>query len=487
MIETPNVDWLALSPSLALLGASAVALLVAVLLPDWMRKGVAAGAAFLGFVLAAVLAGVVYDDTPTAEALLSNSMYRDRLAALAAVVIAVTGAVVVLVSWAERRRDNHSEYYALLAAAGAGMVFFVGAGNLMTLFLGLEWFSICLYVLVALDTERATSLEAGLKYLIVGGFGSAVLLFGSALVYGATGELGFSQIAAAGAGEDAFLVAGLAMILAGLAFKVSAAPFHMWTPDVYQGAPTSVTAFMSAATKTAALVLTLRLLVTAFPEESEIWTVAVAVIAGVSMVWGNLAALAQRDVKRLIAYSSIAQAGFMLIGIAAYSERGGEALLYYLVVYSAMSVGAFAVVAVRERELAKAVTLEGLAGLGWERPLYGVALWVFMLGFAGFPLTGGIFAKLFVFSAAYDAGDWWLVLLGVAATAVSLAYYLNVVRWLYMRTAPGTPLVAVGGSPPRDPAGGVAVAACAVVTVGSFFVVQPILDLASEAIDSLPF
>ena len=487
MIETPQVDWLALSPTLALLGASAVALLAAVLVPAWMRKGVAGGAAFIGFVLAAVLAGVVYDDTPSPEALLSESMYRDRLAALAAGVLGVTGAVVVLVSWAERRRDNHGEYYALLAAAGAGMVFFVGAGNLMTLFLGLEWFSLCLYVLVALDTDRATSLEAGLKYVIVGGFGSAVLLFGSALVYGATGELGFSQIAAAEAGDDAFLVAGLAMILAGLAFKVSAAPFHMWTPDVYQGAPTSVTAFMSAATKTAALVLTLRLLVTAFPEESEIWTVAVAVIASVSVVWGNLAALAQRDVKRLLAYSSIAQAGFMLIGIAAYSERGGEALLYYLVVYSAMSVGAFAVVAVRERELAKPVTLEGLAGLGWERPLYGVALWVFMLGFAGFPLTGGIFAKLFVFSAAYDSGDWWLVLLGVAATAVSLAYYLNVVRWLYMRTAPGAPLVAVGGSPPHDPAVGVAVAACAVVTVGSFFVVQPILDVASEAVDSLPF
>jgi len=487
MIETPQVDWLALSPTLALLGASAVALLAAVLVPAWMRKGVAGGAAFIGFVLAAVLAGVVYDETPSPEALLSESMYRDRLASLAAVVLAVTGAVVVLVSWAERRRENHGEYFALLAAAGAGMVFFVGAGNLMTLFLGLEWFSLCLYVLVALDTDRATSLEAGLKYVIVGGFGSAVLLFGSALVYGATGELGFSQIAAAEAGDDAFLVAGLAMILAGLAFKVSAAPFHMWTPDVYQGAPTSVTAFMSAATKTAALVLTLRLLVTAFPGESEIWTVAVAVIAGVSLVWGNLAALAQRDVKRLLAYSSIAQAGFMLIGIAAYSERGGEALLYYLVVYSAMSVGAFAVVAVRERELAKPVTLEGLAGLGWERPLYGVALWVFMLGFAGFPLTGGIFAKLFVFSAAYDSGDWWLVLLGVAATAVSLAYYLNVVRWLYMRTAPGAPLVAVGGSPPHDPAVGVAVAACAVVTVGSFFVVQPILDVASEAVDSLPF
>jgi len=487
VIDTPSVDWLALSPTLALLGASGVALLAAVLVPAWMRKGVAAGTALLGFVLAAVLAGFVFDQSQTPQALLAESMVRDQLAALAQVILAVTGAVVVLASWAERRRDWHSEYYALLAAAGAGMVFFVGAENLMTLFLGLEWFSLCLYILVALDTDRATSLEAGLKYLIVGGFGSAVLLFGSALVYGATGELGFSQIAAAGAGDDAFLVAGLAMILAGLAFKVSAAPFHMWTPDVYEGAPTSVTAFMSAATKTAALVVTLRVLVTAFPDESEVWTVAIAVIACVSLVWGNLAALAQRDVKRLLAYSSISHAGFLLIAISAASERGGEALLYYLVPYSAMSVGAFAVVAARERELDRPVTLEGLAGLGWERPLYGVALWVFMLGFAGFPLTGGFFGKLFVFSAAYDAGDWWLVLVGVAATAVSLAYYLNVVRWLYMRTGRELRLAPAGGSPPRDPALGVAVAVAALVTVGSFFAAQPILDLASDAAGSLPF
>jgi NADH-quinone oxidoreductase subunit N len=487
MIETPSVDWLALSPTLALLGASGVALLGAVLVPEWMRKTVAAAAVLVGFVLAAILAGVVFDETGAPESLLAESMVRDQLAAFTQVVVAVIGAAVVLVSWAERRRDNHGEYYALLAAAGAGMVFFVSAGNLMTLFLGLEWFSLCLYVLVAIDTERETSLEAGLKYLIAGGFGSAILLFGSAFVYGATGELGFSQIAAARSGDDAFLVAGLAMILAGLAFKISAAPFHMWTPDVYQGAPTSVTAFMAAATKAAALVVALRLLVTAFPSESEIWTIAVAVIACISLVWGNLAALAQRDVKRLLAYSSISHAGFMLIAISANSERGAEALLYYLVPYSAMSVGAFAVVAARERELDRPVTLESLGGLGWERPFYGAAMWVFMLGFAGFPLTGGMFGKLFVFSAAYDAGDWWLVLVGVAATAVSLAYYLNVVRWMYMRSAPTGAAVALGGSPPHDPLLATAVTVCVAVTIGSFFVVQPLLDLATDAAASLPF
>ncbi len=277
------------------------------------------------------------------------------------------------------------------------------------------------------------------------------------------------------------------MILAGLAFKVSAAPFHMWTPDVYQGSPTSVTAFMAAATKTAAFVVMLRVLVTAFPEQSDVWTIAVAVLAAISLAWGNLGALAQRDLKRILAYSSISHAGFLLMAVSANSELGGQALLYYLVPYSAMSVGAFAVVAARERELQAPVTLESLAGFGWERPYHGIALWTFMLGMAGFPLTGGMFGKLFVFSAAYDAGEWWLVLIGVAATAISLGYYLNVVRWMYMRSGVELQLAPAGGSPPRDPALSVAIGAAVAVTVGSFFVVQPILDAASDAASSLPF
>jgi NADH-quinone oxidoreductase subunit N len=488
VIDTPHVDWLVLSPTLALLLAAGVALLAAVIGPAWTRRAVAAGAACTGFVASAICAIVVYSETVEPEVLLEGSLSRDRLAAFAQVVLALTGAVVVLLSWGERRSEGAGgEYYALLATAGAGMVFFVGAENLMTLFLGLEWFSLCLYVLVAIDRERETSLEAGLKYLIAGGLGSAVLLLGSAFVYGATAELGFGEIASAEATDDVFLYAGLAMIVAGLAFKVSAAPFHMWTPDVYQGAPTSVTAFMSAATKVAAFALTLRLLVTAFPEQSDVWTIAVAVLAAISLAWGNLAALAQSDVKRLLAYSSISHAGFMLMAVAAGSELGGEALLYYLVPYSAMSVGAFAVVAARERELGKPVTLEALAGLGWERPLYGVAMWTFMLGFAGFPLTGGLFGKLFVFSAAYDAGDWWLVLVGVAATAVSLGYYLNVVRWMYMRPGGELRLAPAGGSPPQDLGLATAVTLCVAVTIGSFFLAQPILDAAAEAAASLPF
>jgi NADH-quinone oxidoreductase subunit N len=367
------------------------------------------------------------------------------------------------------------------------MVFFVGANNLMTLFLGLEWFSISLYILCAIDRDRLGGLEAALKYLIIGGFGSAVLLFGMALVYGATGELELSAIAAAGRESDALLLFGLAMIVAGLAFKASAAPFHMWTPDVYEGASTPVTAFMAAATKTVALVATLRILVTAFPEDAEVWTVALAVLAVCSLVIGNLAALVQKGVKRMLAYSSISHAGFMLIPIAANSALGGRALLYYLIPYSAMSLGAFAVVAARERELGVPVTLENLAGFGWERPLLGISMWAFMLGFAGFPLTGGFVGKFYAFAAAYRHGWTWLVIVGVIATLVSLYYYLGVVRAMFMRRTEDLQLAPIGGSPPREALLQTAVFACLVVTVGSFFVVQPLIDLAQNAAGSLAF
>jgi NADH-quinone oxidoreductase subunit N len=488
VIETPHVDWLALSPTLALLGASAIALLGAVTVPRPALRVFSVAVTGVGFVVSGVFAGIVFDRSPDPTVLLSESMTRDQLGALAAIVLAGIGLVVVLVSWGDGRKDHVGEYYALIAASGAGMVFIVSASSLMTMFLALEWFSIALYVLCALDTHRRESLEAGLKYLIIGSFGSGVLLFGCALVYGSTGELGFSAIREATGADDPLFVTGMAMILAGLAFKVSAAPFHMWTPDVYQGAPTSVTAFMAGATKVAALVLTLRILVTAFPEQAEIWTVAVAVLAVASLAIGNLAAIAQRDVKRMLAYSSVSHAGFLLIAIAANSDDGATSLLYYLIPYAAATVGAFAIVASRERELGRPVSVAALEGLGWERPFIGVGLWVFMLSLAGFPLTGGFLGKLFVFSAIYEAGWWWLVVLGVLATALSLAYYLNIVRALYMRSgevASGT-VVATGGSPPRDLLLDGAVAAGIVVTVGSFFFVQPLVDLARDAAASLP-
>jgi NADH-quinone oxidoreductase subunit N len=492
---TPDVDWLALSPALALLGGGAVALLGAVVVRHRMRQPLAALAAAAGFVVALVFAAVLYADSDNARAVIADAVARDRFAALAAMIICGGGLLAVGISWGERLgrtgAEHVGEYYGLLAAAAAGMVFLASANNLMVLFLGLEWFSISLYVLCAIAGDRVGSLEAGLKYLVVGSFGSAVLLFGSALVYGATGELTFDRIAAAtetqGLTDDPLLLAGLAMVITGLGFKASAAPFHMWTPDVYEGAPTAVTAFMSAATKTVALLLTLRVLVTAFPELADFWTVAMAVIACASLAVGNLAALVQRGLKRMLAYSSISHAGFMLIAVAADNALGGRALLYYLIPYSAMSLGAFAVVAARERELGRGIRLDDLAGFGWERPLLGIALWVFMLGFAGFPLTGGFVGKFYVFSAAYERGWTWLVIVGVAATAVSLYYYLGVVRALYMRAEITLRPAPAGGSPPREALLQTSVLACLAITVASFFAVQPLIDLAKDAADQLPF
>src|SRR4051794_1309115 len=483
MIVKPHVDWFSLSPTLALLGTTGLLLMVAVFTRRTTRKAASAFVAFAGFVTAFVLAVVVDARSPEAAVQVHDAIFRDRWAALAQVLIAGSGAIAVLISYSQRWRDEYvAEYYALLAAAGAGMVFFVQASNLMTLFLALEWFSIALYVLSAIDIDLIGSLEAGLKYLIVGSVGSATLLFGSALVYGETGSLSFDRIGAFGHGGDAMLVVGLAMIIVGLAFKSSAAPFHMWTPDTYQGAPTPVTAFMSSATKIAALAVTYRLLVTAFPQDERLWTLAIAAIAIVSLAWGNIAALVQRNVKRILAYSSISHAGFMLIAVAANNALGARALMYYLIPYAAMSLGAFAVIAARERELGAAVTLDNLAGLGWERPFLGVSMWIFMLGFLGFPLTGGFVGKFYVFSAAYERGWTWLVIVGVVATAVSLYYYLGVIRAMYFRPSEELQLVPVaGGSPPRELLLQSAVAASIAVTVGSFFAVQPLIDAARHA------
>jgi len=489
-LHTPHIDWFALATILALLAASFVSLLGAVLVPARLRRTFGASVSSLGFLGGLVASIWLYVDSAHGETVVSGAFYRDRWTALAQIILCGVGLATTLLSTEHLgRNDDHiAEFFALLLASAAGMAFFVGAGNLMTLFLALEWFSIALYVMCAIDYDAEGSLEAGLKYLIVGSFGSAALLFGSALVYGATGTISFAGIAASiGAHSltgDSLLVTGIALIVAGLGFKMSAAPFHMWTPDVYEGAPTPVTAWMSAATKVAALVLAFRLMTTAFPQDEHLWSMAFAVVAVASLAIGNLAALVQTNVKRLLAYSSVSHAGFMLIGLSAGSALGGRALMYYLIPYSAMAFGSFAIVAARERELGKAVTLDDLAGFGWERPFLGVAMWLFMFGFAGLPVGGGFVGKFYVFAAAYEHGMAWLVVVGVLATLVSLYYYLGVVRAMYMRQ-PAPALVVAGGSPPRDRLLHVAVGMALVVSVGSMFAAAPLIDLARHAASAL--
>jgi NADH-quinone oxidoreductase subunit N len=506
-LNTPPIDWFGLSPVLTLIGTGFAALLCAVLVPRAVRRLAATGISIAGFTAGIVLAVWLYVDTPNGHTIAAGAYYRDRWTSLGQIIIFAVGLATTLLAvehvpgWRRDpdpgRRDDHvAEFFALLLASAAGMAFFVGAANLITLFLSLEWFSIALYVLCAIDYDLEGSLEAGLKYLIVGSFGAATLLFGSALVYGATGTVSFGGIANAIASEgltgDTFIVVGIALIIAGLGFKMSAAPFHMWTPDVYEGAPTTVTAWMSSATKVAALLLTFRLMTTAFSENQHLWGWAFAIIATISLVIGNFAALVQQNVKRILAYSAIAQAGFMLIGLSTGSALGARALMYYLIPYSAAAFGSFAIIAARERELGVPVTLDNLAGFGWERPFLGVAMWFFVFGFAGLPLTGGFVGKFYVFAAAYDHGWVWLVIVGVLATLVSLYYYLGIVRAMYMRPSeelqmvPGGGVAVSGGAPAREKLLHLAVGAALVVAVGSLFAVQPLIDLAEHAASSLP-
>jgi len=487
-IHTPHVDWFALSTILALLGASFVALLSAVLVPRAARRLTGAVIAALGFAGGLVTSIWLYVDSADGHRVVADAFYRDRWMALGQIIICATGLVATLVGReqiAHRTDDHIAEFFSLLLACAAGMAFFVGAANLMTMFLALEWFSIALYIMCAIDYDVAGSLEAGLKYLIVGSFGSAALLFGSALVYGQTKAIGFEEIAKAGGEHSSIFVLGLAMIITGLGFKMSAAPFHQWTPDVYEGAPTPVTAFMSAATKVAAFMLTFRILVTAFGAEAHLWTWAFVGISIASLVIGNFAALVQKNVKRMLAYSSVSHAGFLLMALATGTPLGARAMVYYLIPYSAMAFGSFAIVGARERELNGPATLDSFAGFGWERPFLGVSMWFFLFGFAGLPLTGGFTGKFYVFAAAYDHGWAWLVVVGVLATLVSLWYYLAVVRAMYMRSP--AELAIVGGAPPRDRWVHAAVGICMVVAVGSLFAVQPLITLAEHAASALPF
>jgi NADH-quinone oxidoreductase subunit N len=415
----------------------------------------------------------------------SGQLATDRYSALVQAIVCASGVTSILLGWGTRRLgDRIAEYYSLLCFAGAGMCLLASANGFVALFVALELFSISLYVLCALDVHDPASLESGLKYLVTGSVGSAALLFGSGLTYIATGSLRFDQIGqAAGSGDShtAILLLGLAMILAGLAFKASAAPFHMWTPDVYEGAPTAVTAFMATATKTIALATLLRVMTTAFAPSSDIWEGGIAAVAIASMLIGNIAALRQTNVKRMLAYSSVGQAGYLLIAVVAHTPLATRALLYYLTVYAAMNLGALAVVSVREREIAGPVSIGDLRGLGRNHPLLAGGLALSLLSLASFPPTGGFLAKLYLFGSAVDAGKTYLAVIGVIGTMISLGYYLRFLLAIYTRAdsdarpriVPGTRLAATA----------VLISAGIVLWLG--VAPEPLVDVARTAAASL--
>ena len=484
-IATPSVDLLAIGPAL-LLAVGALLLLVTGSFLDGERNRVVSSAVGLvGFAGAALWAFLQSDDID--HLAFSKQLSIDRFSLFVQIVICLAGVASVMAGWGTRRiGERISEYYSLLLFAGSGMCLLASANGFISLFVSLELFSIALYVLCALAVNDSSSLESGFKYVVTGSVGSAFLLFGSGLVYGGSGTLRFDLIGKALAQGDqahqSIVLVGVAMVIAGLAFKASAAPFHMWTPDVYEGAPTAVTAFMATATKTIALATMLRVLVTAFDASSNVWSTAVGGLAMLSMIVGNVAALRQDNAKRMLAYSSVGQAGYLLIGVVAHTPLAGRAMLYYLAVYTAMNVGAFCVLSVREREIGGPVTIDHLRGLGRTRPLLGGALALFLLSLASFPPTGGFLAKLYLFSAAIDAGVGHLALVGIVGTMISLAYYLRFALALYQpaaqeadapRPSHGLPIAALG----------TAVAAAVVLWLGIY--PEPLLDAARVAASSL--
>jgi NADH-quinone oxidoreductase subunit N len=481
-IQIP-ISFSAIAPELILLVTASVVLVVGVFLPGELARRLSAGAAVVALGAAAAVSAFQFDDT--ARYAFDHTLRIDAFGQGGRMLIFVSGLLAVCVAFGMRDlRERGVEYHALLLAACAGMSLLAVANSFVTTFVALELFSICLYVLVAIETDDLRSLEGGLKYLIVGSVGAAFLLYGGALAYTSTGQLEFDRIAAVLAHGDphgVLLLAGVAFVLVGLGFKANAAPFHMWTPDAYEGAPTPVTAFMSAATKVAALVIALRVLVTAFPRQSDVWEIGLAGIIFACFIAGNLGALRQTNVKRLLAYSTVAHSGFLLTAVAAHSALGGRALVYYLTIYAAMNVGAFAIVAIREHEIGRAVEVADFAGWGYRRPLLSIAMVVFMLSLAGFPPTGGFLGKLYIWSAAVANGQTYLAVGGAVATVVGLVYYLRVPFALFDRDA-AVPAAARPANFPLD--AGVAIAT-ALVVLGFGIIPSPLIDLARTASSSL--
>lgn len=354
-------------------------------------------------------------------------------------IVAIGGAILAMaVGFDSNRRAGlrHFEFPVLMVFSTAGMMVMASSANLMTLYIGLELQSFALYVLCAIDRDRLRSSEAGLKYFVLGSLASGLLLYGLSLVYGFSGSLDYAAIATAlhaGAISPGLLV-GMVFVVVGLVFKLSAVPFHMWTPDVYEGAPASVTAFLAGAPKVAAFALLIRVLLGPLGALAHQWQLLIEIVAVCSMVLGSLAAIAQTDIKRLMAYSSIGHMGYALMGIAAGNEAGTTATLVYLFTYVVMNAGAFAcIVAMRRRGEAQ-TDIAALAGLGRRDPALAMGMAIFMFSMAGVPPLAGFFGKLLVFVAAVKSGLWVLAGVGIVTSVIGAFYYLRVVRVMYFDT-----------------------------------------------------
>ncbi len=390
--------------------------------------------------------------------------------------------IIISVDYLERENLKRFEYPVLIVLATLGMLMMVSSNDLIALYIGLETQSLALYVLAAFSRDSVRSTEAGLKYFVLGALSSGMLLYGASLVYGYTGSTGFTQIAASLSGEGPVslgILFGLVFVLAGLAFKVSAVPFHMWTPDVYEGAPTPVTAFFAVAPKIAAMALLVRAMFGAFPEIADQWQQILVFLSIASMIVGAVFAIVQTNIKRLMAYSSIGHVGYALMGLAAATPDGVKSVLIYLAIYLGMNVGAFALIVAMRRKDGPSESIADLAGLSRTHPARALAIAIFMFSLAGIPPLAGFFGKFYVFIAAIDANLTFLAVIGALASAVSAFYYLRIVKVMYFDEP----------APAFDVAMGRGVTAVATVSAFAtvFFLVfaLPVVNVARTAAQSL--
>jgi NADH-quinone oxidoreductase subunit N len=478
VIPVPVISLRVIGPA-AVLAVTGFLLMLLDLLPPRGRREHMAFVGLGGVVIALIAAILLWGSDTTG---FQGMAVLDNLALFGTLVIGYATGLVLLesIDYIKRRSMESGEFYILVLFAAAGMVIMAGANDLIVVFLGLETMSLALYVLAGFFRTEIQAGEASMKYFLLGAFASGFFLYGIALIYGATGSTNLDKIGAAvraGAAKDPLLLIGFALLLVGFGFKISAVPFHMWTADVYEGAPTSVTAFIATGSKAAAFTALLRLLLESLRPLQGEWVWLFWVLAVLSMTLGNVVAIAQQNLKRMLAYSSIAHVGYMLVGIVAGGGLGGGSVLFYLLVYTFTTAGAFGVILLLERGGEEAVGVADTAGLAERSPLTALALALFLLSLVGIPPTAGFVGKFYLFGAAVRAGYIWLAVIGVLNSAAAAYYYLRIIVNMYMREPEGTPAVVM---PSFAGTLAVVVALWGVIQLGLF--PAPLFDLAQSAV-----
>ena len=450
-ITIPPVNLASIAPPLILSVWAMILLLVDLWTPE-NRKAATAYLTLVGLALALVVTVGLWGQNQSG---FSGMVQLDNYALFLDIVFIVVAAITVLISvnYLTLQNIQHGEYYVLVLFSTTGMMLMASGTDLIVLVISLEVLSIPLYVLAGFARPKLDSEEAALKYFLLGAFASAFLIYGVALTYGATGTTNLARISAfigeRGVVSDPMLFVGLGLMIVGFGFKIAMVPFHMWTPDVYEGAPTSVTAFMSVGAKGGGFAAFLRVFLFAFPALHEQWVPIVALLAALTMILGNVVAVAQQNIKRMLAYSSIAHAGYILIGLAAGNDLGVSGALFYLLAYAFTNLGAFAVIIALAREGHETLNIADYAGLSKRKPLLAAAMAIFMLSLTGVPPTAGLVGKIYVFQAAVQADLVWLAVIGVLTSVISAFFYLRIVVIMYMREPVVAPELNSGASLPR--------------------------------------